>query len=109
MDKDFCLTGVKSGTKLNLQNVQREIENVTWERRKDTDGVFSQKYGSAINSNGADVPKFNFQQDSKASQRQIKIEATRASSKDIFSKTAAAKKPKPKGHHGKTAGDISAT
>jgi hypothetical protein len=60
MDKDFCLHGVKSGTKLNLQNVQKDIENVTRERKKDTNGLFSLKYGSGLLQGAGEVPKFDF-------------------------------------------------
>ena len=35
MDKDFCLTSVKSGSKLNLTNIMKDIQNITRERKKD--------------------------------------------------------------------------
>ena len=35
MDKDFCLTSVKTGSKLNLTNIMKDIQNITRERKRD--------------------------------------------------------------------------
>ena len=40
MDKDFCLTSVKSKNKLNLKNIQKEFQDVCRDRKKDAAGVF---------------------------------------------------------------------
>jgi len=40
MDKDFCITGVKSVGKLNLQNLYKDLQNIVRERRKDNLGIF---------------------------------------------------------------------
>ena len=60
MDKDFCLTAIKTGSKLNLTNIMKDIQNITRDRKRDMNGVFALKYGHEILNSGASNPKFNF-------------------------------------------------
>ena len=34
MDKDFCLTAIKTGSKLNLTNIMKDIQNITRDRKE---------------------------------------------------------------------------
>jgi hypothetical protein len=43
-DKDFCLIKIANATKLAMQNIPQEMQNVVRERRKDKNGEFSKKY-----------------------------------------------------------------
>lgn len=46
--KDFCIYGSRATNKLNTQNIYKEFQNVMRERRKDTVGIFVNKYGPSI-------------------------------------------------------------
>lgn len=46
--KDFCIYGSRTVNKLNLQNICKEFQNVMRERRKDTVGIFINKFGPHI-------------------------------------------------------------
>jgi len=47
-DKDFCLKGDKQISKLNLQNIYKDFQNLVRERRKDNVGLFRLKYGTSV-------------------------------------------------------------
>ena len=36
MDKDFCLTSIKNKSKLSLQNILKDFQNIARDRKKDT-------------------------------------------------------------------------
>lgn len=46
--KDYCLIGVKGSQKLGLQNLLKEFQNLTRERKKDPIGLFRKKFGGKI-------------------------------------------------------------
>ena len=41
MDKDFCLTKINSGERLNLQNIMKALQNNARDHKRDTNGVFA--------------------------------------------------------------------
>jgi hypothetical protein len=43
-DKEFCLIKIANATKLAMQNIPQEMQNVVRERRKDKNGEFRKKY-----------------------------------------------------------------
>jgi hypothetical protein len=57
-DKDLCLTSVRAPTKLSKENLQKEFPTLFRERRRDTVGIFRQKYGNEISHLEKHIPQF---------------------------------------------------
>lgn len=82
--RDYCIYGLRSDTKLNLQNIYKDFQNVTRERKKDVFGIFVSKYGADIQQTGEDENKgFDFQTDDKNAKMQALVNQRRATYKDL--------------------------